>query len=874
MIWIKRIASFLLVLITIAGLSAAFINWKYSDSIKQYALDAVKNTITTKVSFNENVVFSLWKDFPMVAVEFKDLKVQDSFKTDTLIAVKKAFVQFDLFKIIRNEIVVEGIRLENGYVRLKRNAASKWNFEVWDATKKSDPASKTDFSIEILTLQKVQLDYDDRVIDLNVQFFSEKSRLKGRFTDDVTKIGLSLNGFMQELSTGGDKRINQLPLSLAANLNINTKQKAYGIELGNAILAGNEMVVDALWKQHDGEAFFDLKLNAVNSEPFVLLPHLWPQMPENIRNLQLKGQADLNLTLNGPFTKTQGPELNASIKMRKGGLIFQEVKVSDFNFEGTLFMQDIKRSKAMQINFDSFDLKTPQGKVSGKGILTDLSQPRLRLNCSGTSRVEEIIAVAKIGEELQGSGNISWAINFEGPLGTDFHTTVNELKQMNWSGSMKLDEVDIKFNAGIPKIEQLKATVTMKSGHTSITECAGKIGHLKFDGEVDIAKLKELLSESNANVELTGSIHFGELDIRKLPEEWQFSNSDSIKTSTPRQVSINVSTAIDRVVYNDFSATEVAGQMTMNNQELLVTGLRFKALDGNIDTDLKYSPTGTGSLIKINAKLRNIDMSRTLAEWNEFGQKSITSKNLKGRASAVLNAEIPLDKDNKIIRKLLKVETDVEVTGGELIQFEPLQALSRFISVDELNNVRFDTLRNQLSISNNKLTIPTMTVSSSILNVEVFGQHSFEQEMDYHVNLLLNDILRRKAKRQETFDGHEIIDDRGKTRLFLWIRGKPGNIKVGFDKKEVRKKLKDDLKEEGKSLKQLFKEEFGGGSSQPKEVEAVQFRLEEEPSNQKTNSTSTNKSKTTEKPNKKKGFFSSEAENEETEGGFEIEFEP
>jgi hypothetical protein len=216
----------------------------------------------------------------------------------------------------------------------------------------------------------------------------------------------------------------------------------------------------------------------------------------------------------------------------------------------------------------------------------------------------------------------------------------------------------------------------------------------------------------------------------------------------------------------------------------------------------------------------------------------------------------------------------VEVTGGELIQFEPLLALSKFISVEELNNVRFDTLRNQISISDSRLTIPRMMVSSNILNVEVFGQHGFDQEMDYHVNLLLNDLLRRKAKRQETFDGHEIIDERGRTRLFLWVRGKPGDIKIGFDKKEVRKKLKDDLKEEGKSLKQLFKEEFGGGTSTTKEENAVQFRLEEETDQKPTDVAPSEKAGTKDKSKKKKGLLTKEPETDETEGGFEIEFEP
>lgn len=876
MIWFKRIAFILFVLLFLFAGVACIIVFKYEDDMKEYALETVHNSIETEVSFDENVVLSLWKDFPLVAVEIKDIQIQDSFRKDTLLKVEKAFVQFDVFKLLQNRFTIEGIRVTDGFLRLRRSENNRWNFRVWKEQEKDAP-SKTDFSIEILTLQNVHLDYDDRVIDLNIQFYSEKSRLKGRFTDENTRLGLSLNGFMERLTTTGDDRIVELPLSLAGVLNINSKDGIYTIEMGNAVLAGNEMVLDAEWKRVENGTDMQMKVHAGNIEPFVLLPHVWPQMPENIRKLNLSGRADLIFSLNGPFTKTQGPQLDATIRMRDGGLIFQETDVHDLNFEGKLYMKDIKRSKAMQIDFDSFELKTPEGNVQGKGTLTDLSDPRLRLNCTGSSRIEEIVRVAQIEEQLKGNGHISWTLDFEGPLGHEFKTTLNELRDMRWSGNVQLSEAQLQFNSGIPPIENLNASIDMKLGGTRITECSGKIGHMEFDGEVEIARLKDILTEPDSKIELAGNIHINELDVQQLPKEWQFESETNTESGSSRPVSVKVNATIDRILYNDFTASSVSGIVHMENEKLDVSNLRFMALDGNVRANLTYQPTATGYLLGLDGELHNIDMSRTLAEWNEFGQNTLTSKNLKGRASAILEADIYLDKDHQLQKDLLRVETDIEVSGGQLVKFEPLLAMSRFISVDELNEVKFDTLRNQLSIRNGKIYIPRMTVSSSILNVMVFGEHGFDQEMDYHVNLLMNDLLRRKAKKKETFDGHEIIDEKGKTRLFLWIRGRPGDLKVGFDKKEVKQKIKDDLKKEGQTIKKLFQDEFNGNSSQQEEQPEVQFRLEDNGINtpkKETEEQPETKPVTNEKPKKKKGFFNTEPEKEETEGTFEIEFDP
>lgn len=875
MIWLKRIVFIVFVLLVLLAGTLTVVVFKYEDDLKAYALETVHSSIETDISFDENVVLSLWKDFPLVAVEIHDLQIQDAFRKDTLLKVKKGFVQFDLFKLLQNKFTIEGIRVEDGFLKLRRTENDRWNFRVWK--EQSEESTGTDFSIEILTLQNIDLDYDDRVVDLNIQFFSEKSRLKGRFTDENTRLGLSLNGFMERLTTIGSDRIVELPLSVAGVLNINSNDGIYTIEMGNAILAGNEMVLDAKWTRIENGTNMEMKVHAGNIEPSGLLPHVWPQMPENIRKMNLSGRADLIFSLNGPFSKTQGPQLDATLRMRDGGFLFQNTQIRDLNLEGKLFMKDIKRSKAMEINFDSFELKTPKGSVKGKGTLTDLLDPRLRINCTGNSRIEEIIQVAQIEERVKGSGSISWTLDFEGPLGHEFETTVNELREMRWSGNLRLTEAELTFNSGIPEIRDLNASIDMKLGNTTINECSGSIGHLQFNGEVEIARLKELLTEPDSKIELTGNIHIKELDVQKLPSEWKFDSGSSDGSTSSRPTTIKMNTTVDRVVYNDFSATSVSGLIRLENEALDVSDLRFKALDGSISTHLTFEPTDKGHVLTLEGELRNIDMSRTLAEWNDFGQRTITSKNLKGRASAILDADIYLDRNYQLMKDQLRLETDIEISGGELVKFEPLLAMSKFISVDELNDVKFDTLRNQLSIRNGKIYIPRMTVSSSILNVMVFGEHGFNQEMDYHVNLLMNDLLRRKAKKKQMFDGHEIIDEKGKTRLFLWIRGRPGDIKVGFDKKEVKQKIKDDLKKEGQVIKRLFKDEFSGNGNSNENQQEVQFRLEDdgitEPK-QETKESDTQKPAGTEKPKKKRGFFNTEREKEETEGGFEIEFDP
>ncbi|MFM1874596.1 MAG: hypothetical protein RL266_333, partial [Bacteroidota bacterium] len=462
----RIIFAFILVAFTMAG-SVTFIVWKYEDDLKQFVLDAVHSTIETDLYFNENVKLSFWSDFPLIAVEIEDIRIQDSFRTDTLLMAEKAFVQFNLIKLIRNEMTIEGIRISDGFVRLRRNANDEWNFKVWKAPETKDAEVNTQFNIEILTLESIQLDYDDRRVDLNIQFLSEKSKIKGRFTESDQRLALSLSGFMQRLTTTGADRIVDLPLNIATVLNINSSQNIYTIEMGNAILAGNEMVVDAEWRKLEGAMNMEMKVHAGNIDPASLLPHVWPQMPDNIKNLDLTGKADLIFSMSGPFKLNSGPKLEATIRLRDGSLKFRTIQVSDLNFETKLTMEDIKRSEVMTLKFESFELRTPVGEVKGEGTLTDLSDPYLKISTTGNSKLEELVAVTGLDSDLEANGPISWNIKFEGPLGHQFRTTLKELKQMNWSGSINLEKTSIKFDSGIPVLQNFEAEIAMRDGKTS-----------------------------------------------------------------------------------------------------------------------------------------------------------------------------------------------------------------------------------------------------------------------------------------------------------------------------------------------------------------------------------------------------------------------
>lgn len=867
MVWFRRILLTLLITFLLLVAGGIVIVVVYGDRMKEFVMDTARSNITTQMGVSDDVRVSFWKDFPRVSVELRDVWVQDSFRTDTLLKAQSVFVQLDIIKVLTDRLVIQGIRVTNGYARIRQNAKGDWNYMVWEESEKE--AAATDLSIDLLALEEMDVRFVSKWSSFAIDLRAERATMKGHFTDDAQDLELSIQGLLRTLSTSDVLRVEGLAIDLSGMLGIQDKGRTVSIEMGNAELAGNEVVWSMLWQQKDQGSHIRLSLEGEGVAPEELLPHIWPNMPETVRNLAIQGKSDITLELKGPLSPKVGPALNATWKLMDGSILFRALQVTDLNFQAEVSIPDLKRSQDTKVIFNSFSLRTPKGEVKGDGMLNNFVKPYLTIRTEGHSHLEEILEVVGDSVGVKGEGTISWDVIFEGPLGENFKTTKAELRQMQWSGTAQFADVELNMNNGIPPIADFHGQVVMEGADTRITEFSGQLGHLVFDGQLAMKDLREVLSDPQHPLTLTGDVTVETMDVAKLPSEWTMMTAEKqvAKTGSSRPISLDATVEVGKVVFKGFTAEKLKGHLTIIDRKLEARDLRFNALGGTVAADLKYTPTADGALIYVDADMRSIDISRLLREWDDFGQTTVTSKHLKGTADAELQVQIPLDANDDLIRKGVLVECDLRVSGGELIAFEPLNALSRFIEVEELKHVRFDTIVNHFSMRNERLIIPYMQVRSSILNVDVYGEHGLNQELDYHVNLLLNDILRRKAKKKQFFDGHEIIDEKGKTRLYLWIRGRPGDITVGFDKKEVRLKVKDELKKEGSSIKQLFQDEFRGkGATTRQDQDApVQFRLED-----KTTAPATEDKTKDEKPAKKrKGLFSKE--DDETEGGFELE---
>jgi hypothetical protein len=209
-------------------------------------------------------------------------------------------------------------------------------------------------------------------------------------------------------------------------------------------------------------------------------------------------------------------------------------------------------------------------------------------------------------------------------------------------------------------------------------------------------------------------------------------------------------------------------------------------------------------IFNFGMNIDQVNLPVLFRECDNFGQATLTDKNLKGILTADVSLKTVWNNYTDIDMNQLTGNLDCHILQGELNDFGPVKSLAAFVKISELNHIVFSDLSNQIVIKNKVITIPMMEVQSSALNMMMAGTHTFDNMMDYQIKVNLRKLLAAKFGRKE--NDNEYIEDNPYegVNLYLTVTGNVDHPEVKYDKKSVKKKLKNDLADQKQELKDLF----------------------------------------------------------------------
>ncbi len=260
-------------------------------------------------------------------------------------------------------------------------------------------------------------------------------------------------------------------------------------------------------------------------------------------------------------------------------------------------------------------------------------------------------------------------------------------------------------------------------------------------------------------------------------------------------IDFNAAVRIDRLRYHHLGIKNLSTTLRMqSNQQLYLDTLSMDLAGGKIGAHAHFNGADPKKIyLRSRILMQDVNIEKLMLKADYLGQDYVINKNVRGTLSGRIKSYVQVHPDLTPLMDQSEAMVDVEIRNGALVNFAPMQAMSAYFGDKNLNMVRFDTLRNVLTLRNGVLTIPDMNINSSLGFMEVSGTQSLDMRMEYYVRIplkLVSQVGFRKlfGKKQEEVNPDQVdaIEYRDKEKrvhfINLKVSGQPDDYKVGLGK--------------------------------------------------------------------------------------------
>jgi hypothetical protein len=810
---------FFIFLISLTG--GIILTYLYKEKIINFLVNELNNQLTTKIDVEE-IKFSVIRKFPDASLEFRNILIWSTsdfpleefnqLNIDTLLNVKHLFLQFNIKDIFKNDFKIKTIQADDGIIRLFTTKTGLVNYKFWK-TKQDTGLSNFNLQLHDLKFSDIDMIVVDRANKIDITGYINELSLRGNFSSEKYSLKTQGGIFFKNISIRNSKLIQNNPVKLELNLDVENNE--HNINKGLLDISGLRFDVrGTFFTRKDKQLNLEIKGKDLDIYDLVCL------LPEGKRNILRMYNPRGNVSFQSVITGMYGPGGSVHIEANFGilhGIINRKdskISLSDLDLEGYYSNGENNNPQSSSLEITKFNTSIGGSNLTGSYRVNNFDNPSVELLVTGEIQMEEIKEFFNIDTLQYISGKVRCNFKLEGKINNLRNIKIRDLEQLNPVGHIvfkdvgfklkdaRLDFSDINGNLMLGKHFWLDGISVNVSGNELYLE--GKLGNAM---PYLISGSKPLLIEGKINADKMDFEKF----IRKYADDSKKKYQTRIKFPDKLQAKLDFN--IGHFSFRKFSCNNFKGLLTYRSPMAVINSLSLETMEGKISGNgLIIQELKENFTVKTHSYLSGVNIRDLFSSFNSFGQEFIMDNHIKGKFNGNISFSSEITPDLKIKKDKVIAKSHFTISNGELIDFEPILGLSRFIDVSELGHIVFSTIENEIYIKDETITIPLMDIYSSAFNISLSGVHNFNNDFTYKARVLLSELLARKARnaKEENKEFGIIEDDGlGKTSLYLSVVGEDGDIKISYDKDRVKTRIKDSMTEERNTLRKILKEEFG-----------------------------------------------------------------
>lgn len=786
--------------------------WFFGKDIQQYVITRLNRQLAVEIKVGD-IQFSVIRQFPKASLLFEDVVIYENYpgrKKELLIA-QEVFLVFNIRDILKRQYRISEIVVNKGSANLYIDKKGNTNFAIVKEDSTTDPsADSVELDLQAIRLQQLNLNYDDREGGLSINAAINNALVSGNFKDEMYELDWEAESFINDLTFGKINYIKQRNVKTKASLHANNKTDEYTFSKGLLNISGSEFDLLGSIRNEQTKTLLDLEINGAKMDIHSFLALLPESIHEYTKDYKSKGNFYFNTKVKGELSDKKNPLIEINFGIENGSVYTSGINegLEQLNCKGTFTNGNNQSAATSNLHIHTFTATLGTQPLKATAEINNLNDPYLKLGVHGNidlSKLSNLLPAETI-ESMKGFAFAN--ASFSGKI-----ASLNKretLLDAQSTGQVKLSNIELKLK-NAPDLYTIEDGLFKLEGNDFIAEnFTGSAGDTRIRINGKLHRLMPYLLLPNQPLHITGKIESPNLDLEKV--FFTSRNEERVDSSGfifSDELSMDMQLEVARLKLYKFNATNVAGTFSLNNRVLKAENLRLKTMDGDMVLNGEMNNRVKDKILMVcDAELKQINITQLFYQCGNFGQQELTDKHLKGKLDTRIQFASVWNTNFDCDLSKVAASADVTITNGELVNYEPMLALSKYADVNDLRNLKFDKLQNSIYIKDQTIFIPQMDIRNNALNISMSGSHTFENYVDYRVKVKLSDVLRKKRNKPVNTEFEEEDTESGGLFIYLHMTGPLGNLKVTYDKLSVRKKIKESIKTEQQNIKDVFRKEF------------------------------------------------------------------
>ena len=816
---LEYLLAFLIIFLLLLAIASVVVVKFYGEDLKSYAIEVVNETLDTKITTGE-ITVRVFHKFPSTSIVVKDLTLYSSHNfdlgefdrpgADTLLTARSASVSFNLFSMIIKRYKVRTLEIKEGELSLLTDSKGEGNYRLLRSSSSKKRESKgLTVDLNRLRIEDFSLRMENLAKELEVSATTVNLELNGRYARQNTQFKGSLRGRLELISNKGILYASRREVGIRTTMDFRDSL----FSLRNTQVSLDRIVADMEGQLRILEEGIDLDLaaDARNLEIHEVLDLLPAQMSKSMKEIRGNGNLQLSARIQGPVSTTLTPKIDATFETSNANLNWSRLPFSLKNL-------DLRGSYSNGGQFDpvttalileSISATIGKDHFSGSVAIRNFYDPEFSLELEGDLHPGQWLQWYPGIPLAEAGGSLVTDIRMEGrydrlkPRGSRF-------TEFDLNGGVTIEDLMLRIRKGGLAFEGLQGSVVIDNDLWKPV-LSGTFGSSDFRIEGSGLNLISCFLKREDKLVASADFRSAHLDLQEILDELPQDKSGKRKAfKFPAGLDLKLDYIIRELVKDELRAENVRGSALYDSPFFYVDSLIMQGMGGTIRGSFGMVQDSQGNIFStVEAGLLNLDIQDLFLAFNNFGQEQLTHEHLKGTISGSVAFAADFDSTFNILPESIRSRNDITIRNGELNDFTPILALSRFIEVEELRNIRFNTLENTILIRDSEVIIPSMDIRSNALDLSASGTHGFNDLYEYRLVMELSDLLYGKA-RQSRNSEFVIAEDESDTRTrFLVIYDRGQGAKVELDRQKAGEKIREDLREEKSELKRILNEELG-----------------------------------------------------------------